>query len=719
MESKLADRIRKVLGKDWPYVVALLLITGIAHRVWFHLGVSLHFGDWMQWSTTGTKELYRTWSAYMSVSDLGGPNVSLFFLPFIAAWSFWVNAGTSYATAFQLVNLIPVAILSVLAPFYFVRGKVSHPLSAFITAMVYATGTYFLARQTSQVTIAFVYSLAPLLFLLLEKALVSRKRPDLWFLLGLLFSVAIGYELRIVFLLTPILVAYALILYWKELWPNRWQILGVVLAVVLLNLYWLLPTIFGGGAGDVGALANRGVFGSWLVNVRSALTTNDWGWTGGALANDFNPRPILWYLWAAPLVAVVGLLNARKSDRKRMLFFAILVLVGLLLAKQSDEPFKGLYLWLYQNAPGFNLYRESSKFHLLTAFGYLGLLPYALEYLSEKRNRYPLYAMSAVALIGMSLLNLRPLVTRSINTLFVARHEPADYTVLNAAINIDADWYRILWVPRIIQWGEYNSVHPRLSAVDLSVTDWSVGQVVPNGITYPAGLQIMAPLRQSYSQNLLNQSGIRYLVLPQHDFENEDDNFKYYAAREYFAESLAKLAYIQPRFPELSQVKVYENTGYLPKIYLTSESVSAAESPRVIAEPAYVQVNTGQLEITVKGLTQTSYLEFTDRYNANLQLVAGTGLGQVLSGSLLPTKPERTEFGLTQFKLDPAELAKGQYTGVTVHSDGSVDLTFTLFYRGQRFYYIGLAISLAALAAGFGLLVASAFMKRRTRQTSS
>jgi|GEM_PF-7061107 len=56
--------------------------------------------------------------------------------------------------------------------------------------------------------------------------------------------------------------------------------------------------------------------------------------------------------------------------RRYILFFAVLSVIGILLSKQVSDPFGNLYYWLYDNFPGFNAFREASKFYILIALGY-------------------------------------------------------------------------------------------------------------------------------------------------------------------------------------------------------------------------------------------------------------------------------------------------------------------------------------------------------------
>jgi len=66
---------------------------------------------------------------------------------------------------------------------------------------------------------------------------------------------------------------------------------------------------------------------------------------------------------------------------KDVVFFGVVALIGILLSKQVDDPFPGLYPWLFKNVPGFNAFREASKFYFLIALGYSVLIGSFVDWL--------------------------------------------------------------------------------------------------------------------------------------------------------------------------------------------------------------------------------------------------------------------------------------------------------------------------------------------------
>src|SRR4029077_9274768 len=140
--------------------------------------------------------------------------------------------------------------------------------------------------------------------------------------------------------------------------------------------YWVMPTLIGSRAA-ISRIAGRGVFGNTLFDLPHAIANVDSSWTGHAPNETFVKQPFPWYFWLVPALAVAGLIVLRRlSKRERLLFaaFAFVTLLGIFLTKQAAAPLPSSYQWLYDHVRGFSLFREASKFYLLTSFGYAGLV---------------------------------------------------------------------------------------------------------------------------------------------------------------------------------------------------------------------------------------------------------------------------------------------------------------------------------------------------------
>jgi hypothetical protein len=153
-----------------------------------------------------------------------------------------------------------------------------------------------------------------------------------------------------------------------------------IIIVFLLNAYWLLA--FGKtGTLTVNSFFSRELFGNEFLNINYAFTLFHPFWTGKR-TTEFIIQPIPFTFWLIPLVAFIGLFLQRK--KKNILFFGMVALVGIFLTKQVGQPFPNLYPWLYTHFPGFNAFREASKFFFIVALGYSVLIAAFIDWMWSK-----------------------------------------------------------------------------------------------------------------------------------------------------------------------------------------------------------------------------------------------------------------------------------------------------------------------------------------------
>jgi len=595
------------LSTRWMDVLAVLLLTVVAvvtHIEWFNLHSILTHGDWLHWSADAMATVGQAWGAWtpFPVGSLGGPNISLSFAPFAWLWQIFTYFGLEPSGSIKLVYFIPLALFSFISPYLYARMRV-RPLYAVICALWYGTVIYFLARQTGHATVAFVAALAPLLFAQIDRVLVGAHpfRATAW--LALLVTIGIVYEVRIMFLLLPILAVYALYVHTAAL-VKRWKVIPLfAVLLILLNLYWLLPSVMGGVSDSVGTLANRGLFGGWLVHMRGALTVFDWGWTGGEIISDFVAKPIPSYLWAVPMAALIGLfsISSRKLT-KQVLFSFGLLLIGAFLVKQEAEPLRGWYAWAYHNLPGFSLFRESSKFHVITSLGWLGVLVGVGAAQVEGRAAQ---AVRRGGLIIISLLvlltaarNVKPLLDKSIGTLFVAKVQPAAYSEWNAQLASDPEFSRVLYLPYLTTWGGFSMLHPRLSAIDFLQGAWE--DVVPTaGTDYPAFVRFQQFFARSNWQEQLAEASVRYVVLPPSNPDRNNDIYVHYGSYNSFAALLKDQEGKGLRQILTSEGLVaYEVVSWKPRVTTASGEVRASLQER--SGELFAEILPGDKEFIVR-----------------------------------------------------------------------------------------------------------------------
>jgi len=319
------------------------------------------------------------WATWQNVIGTGTQNVQLYmFVPIF----FWGLIG-QYDFAVKFTHLWPIAIFSLLAPYYLIKEITKDKKIAFFSALVYGFSTYLIMRSCTHLFIAFVYSMAPLILL---SFVFFLKRTTYFRLIvfALLYSLGTFYELRIMYILSFVLFVYFLVFFEKrKVFQNKIKFIVLVNIILLLNMFWILPTVLGNNEAIL-AVINRGLWGSGYYTFLKSLAFFEWRWSGSEYIQGFIAQPILLHIWVVPIISFVAFFqfkNESKENKKYIIFFGIISLLGILLSKQAGEPFSNLYLWLYENFPGFSLFREASKFYLLLGVGYLGLFAFGLKFI--------------------------------------------------------------------------------------------------------------------------------------------------------------------------------------------------------------------------------------------------------------------------------------------------------------------------------------------------
>jgi len=761
----LATRIRR----PSPQLVAPLVLGLIAvatHLIWFEPGAVLSGGDWQHYSLAEARGLYFSSGSWSGTNGLGRPNIQVSFNIFFWVWSAMTNIGFTWDQAVAVTFLIPIAFLNFLAPYFLIRKLTARVATSFACALFYGTTTYGIVNQ---VPIQFVYALAPLVLLLFIRAL-ETKLVSHWVVFGIVFSVAACYEIRITYILAFVLASYALVMHASEarrLWRG---LLAAAVVVLGLNAFWLLPTVLGSAPTAVRAVAQRGLFGTGLYDLRSALALHLWNWTGGLQNSLFQEQPIPLYFWFVPLVVALGSLWARglaARDFRKHTFFASTTLVGLLLAKEAAPPFGVVYGWLYAHFPGFALYRESSKFYLVVALGYTVLLGYALSRARLPRLRAQDRTLRAVLVVvvgGLSLWNTKPLVTGDLGYLLVGRQQPADYGAFAQFVDRQDEYFRTLWLPRESQWATTSYLHPRVSVESVLPAQWVRALARPHDLSgvAPATLFAAAAPWAGTVHHLVDDASVKYVVVPLQDIANDDDFFGYYGqVRAAYIAQLNSVRWLHKVDIGASALAVFENTKFLPHVSVDTHAPAdgglgvEAKAPLggSIRHVDFSISNPTHIRVRLQGLAGRVLLRFSEGYDSQWALLLRrpstgvdgcTAAGGRDTGAAAPTvvaqcdsaaqfgepigllpgsaahvlaTPHRTLDGYENgWVIDSLTVATEHPSLVTRNVDGSVDLDLDLYFRPQNYYYIGLMVSGTAVLGVIAFLALPPILRRKRQR---
>ncbi|HKU18913.1 MAG TPA: hypothetical protein VJP80_06605 [Candidatus Saccharimonadales bacterium] len=576
------------LTNDRRAVIWLGVISVVTHAHWLFDPRVFTSGDW--WFISLQK--YRDFVSFSPIwvtDGFGGTSATPGFYLIRFFEGVLTLAGSSFAFNEKLFFFVPITFVGTFGTYLFLRQYFKEWLS-FVGAIVFAFNTAMLFNYAGALTIAVADALTPITLYCFRRLLVSPRNPRLLWASAFLFAIMSAYEVRIALLVLA--MAGGLVLYntlmtgrkWEYLRERLWPLAKFGLVLTALQAFWLLPYIVGSRAGvTFSNLLGQSLFVSFS-NVQNALTLYHPFWTGARPAT-FVVQQIPLYAWLIPLAAFGGLLFRRQRVHKEVGYWALLGVVGLFLVKQVNQPLVEAYPWLFAHIPGFAAFREASKFYLLIALSYAVLIPYTLAGCKQWLERHVhwrpvrvptslvLYIALSVGVVLLFAVNMLPLLTGSLRTLYIPRQMPNDYATLNTFVGKQTGYFRLLWMPTVPRWAAQTSVHPSLSATNVSQGAW-LTSLSTNNLGAGATLRDKAGnmFSQMTSNSFLDRASVKYVVVPLRDTANEDDFIRNYGDdRQYFINQLTKATYLRRVNIGTAQLAVYENTGYQPHVSTAAE----------------------------------------------------------------------------------------------------------------------------------------------------
>ncbi len=523
--------------------ILFLLLIFFCFRSWFSF-FPLSSGDW----NYKFPEMIRGFTLYPYAWDavffngLGGNKVFLLSLNtyYLATISILFNFfHIPWVLIERLVWFWPFLIISVSSSYYLFRKLFSEKF-ALLSSFVFLFNIYILMIVGGgQMGIAMAYSIAPIVlasFIQIINNLGSKgynfkfqiSNFKLPILAGSLLSLQIIFDLRIAYI-----TLFAVFLLWllKNIEKTNLKFFIKSFALVflipgaisfLLNTFWLLPSIvssrnpiedLGSAYSSVEAVKffSFAKFEDSISLLHPNWPENIFGKTG-FLKPEFLLRPILAF-------SSLFFISKTKDQRTKsyILFFALLGLIGAFLAKGANEPFGGIYLWMFDHLPGFIMFRDPTKWYTLVAISYSILIPFTVwkiyEWLKSKDKfsifnfqfsiKSKIFNFQNLFLILTSLfliLLIRPALFGQLSGTFKTTQVPEDYIKLEKFLSSQNSFSRTLWIPTIQRFGYYSNSHPAIPAQSLFKT-------VEN-------TEIIKKMNTQETELFLQEAGVKYVIVP-------------------------------------------------------------------------------------------------------------------------------------------------------------------------------------------------------------
>lgn len=457
-----------------------------------------------------------------------------------ALGSLWINSYLNFSAFFGQLGLswdivgfvfwiLPAVLLSFFGAFFlFLKIFPEKKLFGLLSGLIYLVNTYFLMILTGgQAGIALAYSLVPFVVFFFVKSLESLSFKNS-LIFGLILSLQVLFDPRIVYITLIVLVIYAILSINDIKKTILYVFMFPISIVVLLHSFWILPTIFY-NQNPIEQFGNE--FSSQdavkffsFANLENSISLLHPNFPENIFGKTYFLKPEFLLL---PILAFSSLLFVNSKfkvnnqnlnnnlaieqfSNRTILLFAIVGLIGAFLAKGANDPFGGVYIWMFNHIPGFVMFRDPTKFYLLIALSYSILIPYSVWQISEwiiKRIKFSIFNFQTLFFLFIILYLLFlvwPLLFGPLSFMHKLKTIPADYVIFKNFLVSQPEFFRTLWIPQWQRFGYFSDQHPAIGRYELFKT------------TGP--LQMTKELETK--EELLRNFGVKYVIIP-YDSEKE------------------------------------------------------------------------------------------------------------------------------------------------------------------------------------------------------
>lgn len=434
-------------------LVALAVLGLVVWRVWWTTA-PLTSGDWI-WDSRGAAHTWFPWPPIWNTSlGLNGENVFLdaFRFPVYAVDGFLSWMGGSWSLVEKVVYFLPFAILLPIAGWLLAREILGNTKWTLLTPVLLLGSTFFVIQANSEIPLALSEALTCLALMTFIRTM--RRRSVRWGLVtGLLLGVTAAVDIRPAYLGALLMVGYLLVLTVAEpSWALFRRRAGLALVAALTfagsQAYWILPLVTYHGHVQL-PIPSTPDFN--IITLEHGIAGVSDFWTGGYPANQVE-APLNPLFLVFPIVAMLSLLRRRLEPE--LLWLALAGLIAAFLAKTDTAPFGAIYDFMYRHVPGFNLFREGSKFLFIVVVAYAILVPASLRALAQashgfrrtsRRTLEVLIAASLVMVLALSLWGVAEVQAGNLGSTTTPVAQPAAFSDVSSILAADHTSGSVLW----------------------------------------------------------------------------------------------------------------------------------------------------------------------------------------------------------------------------------------------------------------------------------
>lgn len=318
---------------------------------------------------------------------------TLLFQPYSQFARLWTSSTAEPFLLHKLIFLIPTILFGLISTIYTAYNLFRLTLARVAFVLLYLLNPYIiLLISGGQIGVAIAYAFLPAFFTAwYQLGLRIHHRHQIttlrFVLTALTFPIFLTLDARL-FLLGLVLVIpiylYLFYLHRRHLLPVFGTSAKLALLstffTLLIHAHWLLPAIYLKPVTlPQGYTTTSSAQYFSFTRFAHAFTWSHPNYPQNIFGkvNEIQPAALIFPLFA--------FLAIRLRPRKLVIFFSLVAIFSSFLAKGTNEPFGQVYIWLFTVVPGFNLFRDSTKFYVLISLAYAYLISISV---SEIQHRY-------------------------------------------------------------------------------------------------------------------------------------------------------------------------------------------------------------------------------------------------------------------------------------------------------------------------------------------
>ena len=591
LSRRYASQARRLL----PYLLIVAAIA-VVYRGWLAHGV-ISYADWNYASDARLRDFLPIPTIWNALGGTGGADITSGpLLPLVFVQAVLYDLGLTHDVTTRLVWIFLGLIAGPFAAYKLAVSLYSNRLAGVVSALFVAFNFYIMRILSGgQLTVGSGCLLIPVILWLFYRA-VNQPSASRISLTGLILGVQIMYDLRSTYLTLGVLLLFSLyyVLAQSSAAEMRraflriiLQFVAIALIALLMHLYWLLP----GRYAEKIALPKGYTSVGWVATLSYFLFGNAFTIYRPLLGQE---PFILPYLFLLPILAFAAFLRRRPTYVD--LFLISLALITIFFVKGGNDPGGAIYNWLFTHLPGFNMYRDPSKFYQPLALAYALLLGRTVTLLSPRASKGTDARPSRLRKAGRWAVPLLcfipvfaavwPIATGSPYGTLVPVNVPSEYIALQHFIDAQPHFFRVLWVFGQTEYIGDSDQHPAFGADTVGQQIQSYRSPIPLPNSFAAKTWLLS----HRAQEVLRALSVKYVAvgdnlnpgdLPSVTAENRAAEARYLA--------LVRRAFPHDAETRIGNIHLFRNPSYLPQMFITGTPISVAQAHHLLQRAAAPQ----------------------------------------------------------------------------------------------------------------------------------